>query len=145
MDCFVLGTYCEVQTCGEGWVYVRLCSWEFIILHAHLFAPLHNSLISSHTICPPRLVLSTLIGSSSPQFQTGIIPGPTWKWWGLNLWPSACKEDALPLSYRDPSPDCLPDWIQYSFVLWLVLWCTSCPALHWLTFCLQYLYVIRNF
>ncbi|XP_053141146.1 transcription factor AP-2-beta isoform X2 [Hemicordylus capensis] len=50
-----------------------------------------------------RSVLSTLTGSGSPGFQTVGFPSPTWRCQGLNLGPSACKADALPLSYS-PSP-----------------------------------------
>lgn len=61
---------------------IRLYIWSCFLL-SRSFGPLSS-------------VLFSLIGSSSPEFQTGSFPG-------LDLWPCSCKAVPLPLSYSPAS------------------------------------------
>lgn len=51
------------------------------------------------TIVTSGSILPTLVGSDSPGFQTTFSPNPTERYWGMNLGPSVCIAEHLPLSY----------------------------------------------
>lgn len=92
-----------------------------------------SCLVSNQTMgqSNSKSVYSMLSGCSSPGFQTGVFPSPTWKCQKLKLGPFSYKGCVLSLNC-DPSPRYLPfcclsltltsvqgdqNWIQPSFLL----------------------------